>query len=306
MTVPPDGYAWWYVDGISADGQRAVSVIAFIGSVFSPWYAWSGRRDPENHVCINVATYGPGGRFAMTERGRSALSRSETTFRVGPSALHWQDGRLTIDLDEWAGLPRPGRIRGRIVLTPAALTGVAADLTPDGAHRWRPFAPVAAISVDLDGPGGRWDGHGYFDANAGSRALEADFRSWHWGRFPVGDGAVCFYDAEDRAGNRLALGYRFGADGRAAPFAPPPRTGFARGLWGVARETRADPGHAPRQVLAMLDAPFYVRSVVRTRIEGEISEGVHESLDLRRFRSPLLKPMLALRVPRRTRWPAGA
>ena len=56
----------------------------------------------------------------------------------------------------------------------------------------------------------------------------------------------------------------------------------------------------------MLDAPFYVRSVVRTRIEGEISEGVHESLDLRRFRSPLLKPMLALRVPRRTRWPAGA
>ena len=80
--MPRDGYAWWYLDGISADGTRAISVIAFIGSVFSPWYAWSGRRDPENHVCINVATYGPGGRFAMTERGRAALRRGPDRLAV--------------------------------------------------------------------------------------------------------------------------------------------------------------------------------------------------------------------------------
>ncbi|PWL34545.1 MAG: carotenoid 1,2-hydratase, partial [Marivita sp. XM-24bin2] len=43
---------------MSADGKRAVSIIGFIGSVFSPWYRWSGRKNPEDHVCINVATYG--------------------------------------------------------------------------------------------------------------------------------------------------------------------------------------------------------------------------------------------------------
>ena len=63
------------VDRESDDGRRALSVIGFIGSVFSPWYRWSGRRDPENHVCLNVATYGPGGRFTMTDRGRAALMR---------------------------------------------------------------------------------------------------------------------------------------------------------------------------------------------------------------------------------------
>jgi carotenoid 1,2-hydratase len=52
----------------------------------------------------------------------------------------------------------------------------------------------------------------------------------------------------------------------------------------------------------MLDAPFYTRAAVRTRIDGEETTGVHEALDLRRFRSPLLKPMLAVRVPRRARW----
>jgi carotenoid 1,2-hydratase len=50
--------------------------------------------------------------------------------------------------------------------------------------------------------------------------------------------------------------------------------------------------------MAMLDAPFYARSAVRTRLLGEEAVGVHEALDLDRFASPLLKPMLAVRVPR--------
>ena len=52
----------------------------------------------------------------------------------------------------------------------------------------------------------------------------------------------------------------------------------------------------------MLDAPFYSRSAVRTKLDGEETTGVHEALDLRRFRSPLLKPILAVRVPRRKGW----
>jgi carotenoid 1,2-hydratase len=54
--------------------------------------------------------------------------------------------------------------------------------------------------------------------------------------------------------------------------------------------------------MAMLEAPFYSRSLVETRIDGEMSIGVHEALDLRRFAQPWLKPMLALRVPRRADW----
>ncbi|MGA0924526.1 MAG: carotenoid 1,2-hydratase, partial [Lutimaribacter sp.] len=38
------------------------------------------------------------------------------------------------------------------------------------------------------------------------------------------------------------------------------------------------------------------------QIEGCESVGVHEALDLRRYAQPLLKPMLAVRVPRRRNW----
>jgi carotenoid 1,2-hydratase len=33
-----------------------------------------------------------------------------------------------------------------------------------------------------------------------------------------------------------------------------------------------------------------------------VTTGVHEALDLTRFAKPWLKPMLALRVPRRASW----
>jgi carotenoid 1,2-hydratase len=274
-------------------------VIGFIGSVFSPWYAWSGRRDPQDHCCINVATYGPGARFTMTDRGRPALRQSADTLTVGPSRMHWTGSQLIIDINEIGSLPMVTPVRGRITLTPAAVTRVEVALHPR--HTWRPFAPTARIEVDLT-QGHRWQGHGYFDANFGTAALEADFRFWTWGRYPLRDRAVCFYDATRVDGSKLALGIAIDHAGDVQVIEPPPLTPFRRSLWAVRRETRADAGVVPRQVLPMLDAPFYARSLVQTQIGGEISTGVHEALDLTRFRNPLLKPMLAVRVPRRRGW----
>ena len=267
--------------------------------MFSPWYAWSGRREPQNHVCLNVATYGPGGRFTMTDRGRSALRQSANTLTLGPSRMHWTGRELVIDVDEVSSPPLISAVKGHIVLTPSAVTGVELALHPR--HVWRPFAPLAHISVNLT-QGHQWEGHGYFDANFGTAALEADFDFWTWGRFPLKDRALCIYDATRRDGSTLDFGLEVSASGEAREITPPARTTFRRSRWQVRRETRADPGTTPREVMSMLDAPFYSRSVVETRLEGELTHGVHEALDLTRFRSPLLKPMLAVRVPRRAGW----
>lgn len=75
-----------------------------------------------------------------------------------------------------------------------------------------------------------------------------------------------------------------------------------RSLWQVKRATRGDEEAKPRQVMNMLDAPFYSRSMVETRLGGESAVGVHEALDLKRFANPWLKPMIAVRVPRKSRW----
>ncbi len=215
--------------------------------------------------------------------------------------MHWNGSQLVISINEIGALPLVTPVRGTITLTPSAITSVEVLLTPDGAHLWRPFAPTARIDVDLT-QGNRWQGHGYFDANFGTRALETDFSYWTWGRFPTADGAACFYDATRRDGSALSLGMRFGADGSAVQIPPPPPARLPRTIWALRRETRADAGTQPRQVMGMLEAPFYSRSLVETTIDGERTTGVHEALDLVRFRQPWLKPMLAVRVPRRAGW----
>ncbi len=240
----------------------------------------------------------------MTDRGEGALRQTRDRLQVGPSAMHWTGSQLVVEIDEIGAPPMVTPVRGTVTLTPQAVFDRSVALTPDGRHIWRPYAPIARVDVDLT-QGHRWQGHGYFDANFGSAALEADFRFWTWGRFPHRGGATCFYDATRMDGSTLQTALHFTPDGRIEPVEAPPLTRFRRSLWAVRRETRADPGFRPHQVMNMLDAPFYSRSQVRTRIDGEETTGVHEALDLRRFASPLIKPMLAVRVPRRPGWRFG-
>jgi carotenoid 1,2-hydratase len=308
IDVPPNGYAWWYIDGFDPQTGRAISIIAFIGSVFSPWYKWSGRKEPQNNVCLNVATYGPGGRFTMTDRGRAALGQTQHSLTIGPSSVTWDDTEkcLRIKIDEISSLPLISRIRGTVTLRPKGITQVELPLTAQGTHIWRPFAPSADIDVDLDMPGWTWSGHGYFDANFGTRALEQDFNYWTWARFPVQGGAKCFYDLELRDGTHEQHALHFDTQGIGQQIkAPPPPTKFSRSLWAVARNTRCDQGKRPKQVKSLLDAPFYSRAMVETTLLGETTTGVFEALDLHRFRNPAILAMLAVRVPRRASWPGS-
>jgi carotenoid 1,2-hydratase len=296
--VEPGGYAWWYVDALSDDGQHGLAIIALVGSVFSPYYAWSGRRDPLNHCAVNVALYGPrGNRWAMTERGRNAVFRGRRELGIGSSALSWDGSGLTIDIDEVA-VPVPHRIRGAIRVEPTGLNRESFSLDATGRHLWRPIAPSARVSVELVAPDLRWNGEGYFDMNAGCEPLEAGFADWTWSRAALPRGSAILYDAERRQGERLSLALRFDKSGRlerlaAPPIAPLPTTG-----WRLARRTRSDDG-AATVTRSFEDTPFYARACVSTKLFGENVTAMHESLSLVRFANPLVRLMLPFRMPRR-------
>ncbi len=299
IKVPAGGYAWWYVDGISCDGKKAISVIGFIGAVFSPWYHWSGRLDPANHCSLNVVTYGRGGRFAMTDRRSGALIQRADKLTIGPSTMTWDGQCLTIDIDEVSSWPLVSRIRGRLSVTPSSYSSIALSLNVDGAHIWRPYAPSARIEVDLEAPGWRWSGNGYSDSNAGTRPLEDDFERWTWARFPTNTGALCMYSLSRSDGSEVS-GRVITARGGDSEH----KTGLSQSplpttKWGLRRAVGADVGTRPRQVMPLLGGPFYNRSIVQTQVDGEQITGVHETLDLRRYASPFVKGMIATRVPRK-------
>ena len=300
--VAPGGYAWWYVDALSDDGQHGLSIISFVGSVFSPYYKFARRKglaDPENHVAINVALYGAGGhRWTMTERGRRELRRTADTFQVGPSSLTWDGNCLTFDLDE-VTVPIPSRLKGRVRVHPAGINRQTFAIDAKGEHLWRPIAPVSRIEVEFEN-GVRWAGNGYFDWNSGVVPLETSFRRWDWSRASDRQGATIFYDVTLKDGRDEGLSLFIRPDGTIDDLSAPQTCALpASPIWRVARGTRSDGGRGGTVIKTLEDTPFYARSIVASRVCGRDVTAMHESLSLDRFASPAVQLMLPFRMPRR-------
>jgi carotenoid 1,2-hydratase len=273
-----------------------------VGSVFSPYYARArrhGRADPLDHCGLNVALYGRSGkRWSLTERGRSALERSSSYITIGPSALCWNNDALTIEIEE-VTVPIPTRLQGRIRLYPAALVDYQAPLDSKIRHRWSPIAPCARVEVEMTRPRLRWSGPAYFDSNAGDEPLESAFRGWDWSRAPHRKGTSVLYHVDSREGNGADLAVHFDASGRVAGLEPPARVPLPRTrIWRIDRGTRGDADHPATVIETLEDTPFYARSVVASKLNGERVTAVHESLSLERFRQRWVQMLLPFRMPR--------
>jgi carotenoid 1,2-hydratase len=299
VPVARNGYRWWYVDGVSDDGRCGIVVIAFVGSVFSPYYFRArqrGKGDPENFVAINVGLYGPRRNlWSMTERSKRSLTRTADRFRVGPSQLTWRDDRLEIHIDERsAPFARP--LRGRITLVPDFINARDFKLDAGGLHTWHPVAPAARISVRMSAPELSWDGKGYFDTNAGERALEDDFVDWNWSRCGESSGTKITYAVTETGGDTRSLALRFAPSGSLERIPVPPEHALPGTGWRVARPCRAD--DTPAVARTLEDTPFYSRSLLRDADAPDGPLTMHESLDLRRFRSGWVRFLLPFRMPR--------
>ncbi|WP_437725363.1 carotenoid 1,2-hydratase [Sorangium sp. So ce861] len=294
---------------MSDDGRSAITIIAMLGSVFSPYYARArarGAADPLMHCAMNVALYGPrADRWALTERPRGAVFRSPRSLAVGPSLMEWSGGELRVAFDEITA-PVPSRLAGTVRLRPSApepaplgaRAGVALDRS--GRHRWSPLAPIARAEVELTHPSLRFSGSAYLDTNAGDEPLERAFESWTWSRALGADGIALTYDVRRRDGTRLLLAPAFDARGGARELPPLASRPLGGTRWGMERSIAADPGSAPRLLRTLEDTPFYARSLAAARFGGKPATVVHEAVSLDRFASSWVQLLLPFRMRRAT------
>jgi len=304
IPVARNGYAWWYLDALSDDGRFGITVIAFIGSVFSPYYAQARRRaaaagrtiDPEQYVAINTALYTPRGTlWSMTERSRRHLQRGNDHVQIGPSRWFWHNDALVVELDEISA-PWPRPLTGRICLHPESMHGTAFPLAQAGGHVWQPFAPRARVSVNLSRPRLQWQGNGYLDGNGGHEPLGDAFVGWHWSRLAGESGSKIVYDLQPRGAPGWTMALQTNRHGRLEQVGTPGRVQLAPTGWRLDR--RAPSGTMLTRTL--LDTPFYARSTISGRLQDRRAHGVHETLSMERFRRGWVAWMLPFRMPRRS------
>lgn len=299
LPVAEDGYRWWYLDAVSDDGRYGLVIILFVGSVFSPYYYRARQRaagNPEAHCAINTALYGPGGRWAMTERQACSVQRSRQKFVVGPSAVGWDGERLSYQLRERC-TPFGKALRGEISVFPGAACDLAVDLDGSGRHLWTPWSPHARVQVRLDTPGWNWDGPAYLDANAGDEPLERAFHSWDWSRTERPghmSGTRLHYEVQCRSGEDRLFAFDIDQQGQVSEVPADPIESQRRTGWGLRRFPRS--GHQIAGVQSYEDTPFYSRTLLQSERPGEFS--VHERLSMDRFVKPWVRTLLPFRMPR--------
>lgn len=238
----------------------------------------------------------------MTERGQGAVAREADSLAIGPSQVRWDGGALEIDIvegDTRLFVPWQRPVRGRVRVIPEALNRTAFALDPHQNHIWHCLAPCARIEVDMAEPGLSWRGRAYFDHNRGREPLESGFNMWHWSRAHLKEGALVCYEGERVDGSLFASALQFDRNGVPEPVELPSIAQLPRSRWRIPRRTRSDIGVA-RVRRTWEDTPFYARSELASRFAGQEVVAVQESLDMRRFSSPLVQFMLPYRMPRRT------
>jgi carotenoid 1,2-hydratase len=305
QAVGENAYLWWYIDALSDDGKHGIVLIAFVGSVFSPYYAWARRNNtavnPENHCSLNVAIYSPGkNRWAMTERGEKQVSRSSTEFVIGPSNLRWDGNKLIVQIQERA-VPFGQKVSGTVELYPNTLFNFSTPLDAAGKHRWGPLAPSARVKVHLNSPDLQWEGNAYLDSNEGDEPISQAFHEWDWSRAEMsGDRTSVIYDVREKNAQENVLALTFNPNGTIDHFEPPPRQALPKTIWGIQGHMRNQSTETLSVHQVLENTPFYTRSVLNSELLGEKVLSFHETLSVPKLTLTSTQLMLPWRMPRVT------
>lgn len=295
----PGGFAWWYAEVATPDGDGIVLIWSF-GLPFLPGSQRDARAGagttPRQRPSLNVVAYRGGQQVcyvlrefepddaqwdadASGERWRFGRSTLQARPQLDGSDLLALEASLDLDIAGGGGLRCVLHLEGKRARWAAAPVGKTVDAGVVGAaageamgHRWTPVVGAAFATARLQCGPLRLavSGRAYHDRNASPRSLEAlGIARWLWGRAACADRDRVFYALwPAEAADPVVLGYELGADGTLTAVEDlelrqhaPTRTRWGMPDWQAVDLVRPDGTLFLKleQRHAVEDGPFYLR-----------------------------------------------
>ena len=324
--LKPHGYQWWYIDAISEDQSYSLSMIIFVGHVFSPYYYKARQRElndlklrPESFCAFNISLHalnksavnqlGSPSLWVLNEYSAEALAlspelikRDQHCFKINQSMWHQSDDEITISINEVtkAFFQRmSNKIIGQVQLKLPRRFHHEINLDHTGKHKWMAVAPSADVVVSLEQPNLSFRGQAYHDSNWGDEPLENAFKSWTWSRAELNEGTCVLYDINEHGKDVNPRALFFSHQGTVEELDKKfVSSSLPKGLWGVHRPNRADHSDLAHLHKTLVDSPLYTRDLVHTELLGEKTLAMYESLNLHRFEQSWVRFLLPFRIRR--------
>lgn len=333
----PGGFAWWYVDLITPDGDGLVLIWSY-GLPFLPGYADASRRGrpqhPVDRPSINLVLYQKGrpSFYLLQEYGAdegtgqaigATAARDPATHgftdSIGDSvfASREADGRCVVDVALDCVVPgSKERVTGTVHVNGVARSADGAEPPDPAPHLWTPLSGPATGRASLDlgsRPLARLSGRAYHDRNGGRLPLHSlGIHHWMWGRFPLDGRELIYYLLwpTDAGAEPRLLGVEIDAEGKTYTIADlavemgRKRRGLGGIRWPVGlRLLREEQLWAEvRHTTVVDDGPFYLRFQSRVRTgSGEEALGWGELCYPDRVDLARHRPLVRMRVHHTTK-----
>ncbi|HET8866245.1 MAG TPA: hypothetical protein VFM80_11155 [Gracilimonas sp.] len=215
---PPNGYEWWYFDGLSNDEKYGFVIIFYQDNPFSTEKIEKLNKGIENgnsHPAISISIYQNQKTiyYSFLEFSESEFNWDEEELRLSIENHSFQydirDNKFCFDmkLDQklMSGHSITGSIKGEGGLSSKSL--VVSESKDE--HVWNLILPELDFHADLkiDGLNGEEvlavRGKGYHDHNAGYEPMKDSFKEWYWGRYHFDDFTLIYYLMEKHDSQQL-------------------------------------------------------------------------------------------------------
>jgi carotenoid 1,2-hydratase len=205
---PPEGYEWWYFDGISHDGEFSFVIIFYHENPFSTKKIKELQSRPDEyhvHPAVSVSIYRNSKPVYY-----SFLEFDENSFSWDPELLllkvennifqyNLVNEQFTYELKLDQTLPSGYSLKGSIIGRGALPDKALLESKSKDRHLWNLILPRLQFKTDLRlvGINGeeliKKEGMGYHDHNIGYEPMKESFEDWYWGRYHFKDFTLIYY-----------------------------------------------------------------------------------------------------------------